>query len=159
VLYFEIMNNDLLHSSAIIAPFIAWLLAQAIKPLISRLSGDNFNFKRAFSTGGMPSSHSSTVAALATSLGITQGIGSTEFAIAMVFSSVVVYDAMGIRQEAGKQAEMMNDWSKTFSEIFDEGQFTQANLKTMLGHTGSQVIGGIIFGILVGFAVTYAIGF
>lgn len=153
------MNNDLFHNVTIIAPFISWLLAQGIKPLISLISGDSFDMKKAFSTGGMPSSHTSTVIALATSLGITEGIGSTQFAIAMVFSSVVIYDAMGIRQEAGKQAGVLNDWSRTFTELFEEDQFTQANLKTMLGHTVSQVICGIILGVIVGFAITYSIGF
>lgn len=153
------MNNDLFHNAAFIAPFIGWLLAQGIKPLISLISDDGFDMGMAFSTGGMPSSHTSTVTALTTSLGITQGVGSTQFAIAMVFSCVVIYDAMGIRLEAGKQAGILNDWSKTFTELFEDNQFTQTNLKTMLGHTVSQVLFGIILGILVGFAVTYSIGF
>jgi acid phosphatase family membrane protein YuiD len=153
------MNNDLFNSTAFIAPFIGWLLAQGIKPLISLIAGDAFDMKKAFSTGGMPSSHTSTVTALTTSLGITEGIGSTQFAIAMVFSCVVIYDAIGIRHEAGKQAGVLNDWSKTFAELFEDNQFTQANLKTMLGHTVSQVICGIILGLIVGFVVTYSIGF
>jgi acid phosphatase family membrane protein YuiD len=153
------MNNDLFNSTAFIAPFIGWLLAQGIKPLISLIAGDAFDMKKAFSTGGMPSSHTSTVVALTTSLGITEGIGSTQFAIAMVFSCVVIYDAIGIRHEAGKQAGVLNDWSKTFAELFEDNQFTQANLKTMLGHTVSQVICGIILGLIVGFVVTYSIGF
>jgi acid phosphatase family membrane protein YuiD len=159
VLYFKNMNNDLFHNAAIIAPFLGWLFAQGIKPLISLISGDGFDMHMAFSTGGMPSSHTATVIALATSLGITEGIGSTQFAISMVFSSVVIYDAMGIRHEAGKQAGVLNDWSKTFAELFEDNQFTQANLKTMLGHTVSQVFFGVILGLIVGFAVTYIIGF
>lgn len=153
------MNNDLFHSAAIVAPFLGWLFAQGIKPFISFISGDGFNMHMAFSTGGMPSSHTSTVIALTTSLGITEGLGSTQFAIAMVFSCVVIYDAMGIRQEAGKQAGVLNEWSKTFTELFEENQFSQANLKTMLGHTVSQVFFGIILGLIVGFIVTYSIGF
>ncbi|MBK5201278.1 MAG: divergent PAP2 family protein [Spirochaetaceae bacterium] len=152
------MNNDLIHNSSFIAPFISWILAQSIKPLISLISGESFDIKRSLSTGGMPSSHTSTVVALTTNLAIIFGIGSYQFAIAMVFSSIVIYDAMGIRQEAGKQAEMINSWSTTLGELF-EGQFSQTNLKTMLGHTISQVLFGILLGLIVGFVVTYLIGF
>lgn len=152
------MNNDLIHNTTFIAPFISWLLAQGIKPLISLIAGESFDIKRSLSTGGMPSSHTATVMALTTNLGIMFGIGSYQFAIAIVFSSIVIYDAMGIRHEAGKQAEMINSWSKTLGELF-EGQFSQTNLKTMLGHTISQVVFGTLLGIIVGFLVTYSIGF
>jgi acid phosphatase family membrane protein YuiD len=152
------MINDLIHNTSLVAPFIAWLLAQGIKPLISLIGGEGFDIKRSLSTGGMPSSHTSTVIALTTNLAIRYGVGSYQFAMSLVFSSIVIYDAMGIRHEAGVQAEMLNSWSKTLGELF-EGQFTQANLKTMLGHTISQVVFGILLGLIIGFSITYSIGF
>ncbi|HPY12371.1 MAG TPA: divergent PAP2 family protein, partial [Sphaerochaeta sp.] len=100
------------------------------------------------------SSHTAGVIALVTSIGFTQGIGTVSFAIAVTFASIVIHDAMGIRRAAGKQAEVINEWSRILSDLHREGQFTPENLKTMLGHSFSQVLGGVILGLLVGLAVT-----
>ena len=95
--------------------------------------------------------------ALTTSIGITSGVGSVAFAISLVFAFIVMHDAMGVRQEAGKQAEVINEWSKILSQIHDEGLFNQEHLKTMLGHSFSQVFAGMVLGLLVGFIGTYII--
>ena len=108
-------------------------------------------------TGGMPSSHSATVTALTASIAITQGVGSVAFAVSLVFAFIVMHDAMGIRQEAGKQAEVINEWSKILSDIHEDGVFSQEHLKTMLGHSFSQVVAGLVFGLLVGIGCTYLI--
>ena len=68
-----------------------------------------------------------------------------------------MHDAMGIRQEAGKQAEVINEWSKILSDIHEDGVFSQEHLKTMLGHSFSQVVAGLVFGLLVGIGCTYLI--
>ncbi len=130
-------------------------MAQLLKPIISLIVGEKFDFKKAFSTGGMPSSHTASVIAITTTIGIQYGLSSPFFAICTVFGLIVIHDAMGIRKAAGKQAELLNEWSKIFSEIHEEGQFTQANLKTMLGHTFSQVFFGIILGLFVGIFSAY----
>lgn len=144
------MDNNLLTNAPFLSAFFACLIAQFVKPIISVIVGDKFDIKRAFSTGGMPSSHTATVIALTTTIAIRYGIGSTLFAISAVFGTIVIHDAMGIRKEAGKQAEFLNEWSRIFIEIHEEGQFTQANLKTMLGHSFSQVFFGAILGLIVG---------
>jgi len=144
------MDNNLLTNAPFLSAFFACLIAQFVKPIISVIVGDKFDIKRAFSTGGMPSSHTATVIALTTTIAIRYGIGSTLFAISAVFGTIVIHDAMGIRKEAGKQAELLNEWSSIFIEIHEEGQFTQANLKTMLGHSFSQVFFGAILGLIVG---------
>lgn len=144
------MDNNLLTNAPFLSAFFACLIAQFVKPIISVIVGDKFDIKRAFSTGGMPSSHTTTVIALTTTIAIRYGIGSTLFAISAVFGTIVIHDAMGIRKEAGKQAELLNEWSRIFIEIHEEGQFTQANLKTMLGHSFSQVFFGAILGLIVG---------
>jgi acid phosphatase family membrane protein YuiD len=144
------MDNNLLTNAPFLSAFFACLIAQFVKPIISVIVGDKFDIKRAFSTGGMPSSHTATVIALTTTIAIRYGIGSTLFAISAVFGTIVIHDAMGIRKEAGKQAELLNEWSRIFIEIHEEGQFTQANLKTMLGHSFSQVFFGAILGLIVG---------
>ena len=144
------MDNNLLTNAPFLSAFFACLIAQFIKPIISVIVGDKFDIKRAFSTGGMPSSHTATVIALTTTIAIRYGIGSTLFAISAVFGTIVIHDEKGIRKKAGKQAEIWNEWSRIFIEIHEEGQFTQANLKTMLGHSFSQVFFGAILGLIVG---------
>ncbi len=150
-----IINNNLLTNEPFIAAAIACCIAQLAKPLISIILREKFSFRQAFSTGGMPSSHTATVTALTTAVALQYGVGSTFFAICIVFGLIVIHDAMGIRQEAGKQAELLNQWSKIFAEIHEEGQFSQSNLKTMLGHSFSQVFFGIILGLVVGFSAPY----
>lgn len=147
------MNTDLLSNIPLVSAFFSCLIAQLIKPVISILMGNKFDRQLLVSTGGMPSSHTSTVVALTTSIALTEGVGSIYFAISFVFSFIVMYDAMHIRFEAGKQAEVINEWSKLLSQIHKDGPFTPTNLKTLLGHSFSQVIGGIILGLVVGFSV------
>ena len=145
------MNNDILHNAPLITGLAAMLIAQLLKPFIGLIWAHKFDLKLLRSTGGMPSSHTSFVIALTTSIGLIEGAGTVDFAIALVFALIIIHDAMGVRREAGKQAEVINDWSKQLSKLFEEGQFTEENLKTMLGHNFSQVIGGVILGIIVGY--------
>jgi hypothetical protein len=149
--------SNLLKNAPFLSAFFACIIAQFLKPIISIIIGEKFEFKQAFSTGGMPSSHSASVVALTTTIGILYGLGSPYFAISAVFGIIVIHDAMGIRKEAGKQAELLNQWSKIFTEIHQDGQFTQANLKTMLGHNFSQVSAGIVLGLIVGIVSAYVI--
>jgi len=149
--------NNILANAPLVSAFFAWLIAQGIKPFVSKLMGYGFNAHQLLSTGGMPSSHTATVVALTTSIGITEGMNSIYFAISLVFSLIVIHDAMNIRWEAGKQAEVINEWSRLLSEIHKDGPFTPENLKTMLGHSFSQIIGGFIFGIIISLICTYLI--
>ncbi len=145
--------ENLLANKAFLSALIAVVTAQLLKTIFNLILDGEFNLRRAASTGGMPSSHAATVAALSTSIGIGQGVGSPYFAIALVFSVIVIYDAVGIRQAAGKHAEMLNEWSKILSEIYEHG-IQPANLKTLLGHNYPQVLAGSGLGILIGFLVT-----
>lgn len=151
------MNNDILSNAPLVSAFFAWLIAQIVKPFISMITTREFNAHMLLSTGGMPSSHTSTVIALTTSVGMLEGVGSVHFAICIVFSIIVLHDAMNIRLEAGKQAEVINEWSRILSEIHKDGPFTPENLKTMLGHSFSQVLGGLVLGIIVGIVGTMII--
>ena len=153
----RIVNDDVLHNAPLICAAIACVSAQLVKPFIAVLMGYKFDKHMFITTGGMPSSHSASVMALTTSIGITSGVGSVAFAISLVFAFIVMHDAMGVRQEAGKQAEVINEWSKILSQIHDEGLFNQEHLKTMLGHSFSQVFAGMVLGLLVGFIGTYII--
>ena len=91
---------------------------------------------------------------MVTSISLTVGVGSVYFAIATTFAMIVIHDAMGVRREAGKQAEVINEWSRLLSDIHREGQFTPENLKTMVGHSFSQVFGGAVLGLIIGLVTT-----
>ncbi len=135
------------------AAFISVIVAQSLKVLLVLATERRWAFDRILDTGGMPSSHSAAVAALATSLGMVHGWGSPFFALAAVFGSIVIYDASGIRRAAGMQAELINELVQELAHLFDEGFQPQA-LKTLLGHTYPQVIVGALIGIGTGAIVT-----
>ena len=96
----------------------------------------------------MPSSHSATVCALATATGIRYGGGSFEFALAAVFAIVVMYDAMGVRQETGKQGKVLNEMMEIFTQMGKNIDAEKA-LKELVGHTPLQVLMGAILGIII----------
>ncbi|MFM7909339.1 MAG: divergent PAP2 family protein, partial [Microcystis sp.] len=97
------------------------------------------------SSGGMPSAHSALVGALATGVGLQMGWSSAEFAIAALFAVIVMYDAAGVRQAAGKQARILN---QIIDEMFQEGkEFNEERLKELIGHTPFQVLVGLSLGI------------
>jgi hypothetical protein len=137
----------ILDNRVLIIALIACLFAQASKLLIELIIHRKVNFRVLVETGGMPSSHSALVTALATGVGIHEGFGSTVFAIATIFAVIVMYDAAGVRQAAGKQARILN---QIMDEFFQgEHSFTEDRLKELLGHTPVQVIVGSIVGILI----------
>jgi acid phosphatase family membrane protein YuiD len=143
-----------LLNTPLVAALLATVLAQTLKVLLVLITERRMVLVRLLETGGMPSSHSAAVAALATSTGILYGWASPYFAIAAVFGSIVMYDATGIRRAAGMQAELINDLVNELAHLFDEGFQPQA-LKTLLGHTYPQVLVGALLGITSGVAVSF----
>ena len=125
--------TDLTHNIIFMSAITGWFVAQA-----ERLVGG----------GGMPSSHSATVCALATATGIRYGGGSFEFALAAVFAIVVMYDAMGVRQETGKQGKVLNEMMEIFTQMGKNIDAEKA-LKELVGHTPLQVLMGAILGIII----------
>jgi uncharacterized protein len=146
--------QELLANPTFISAFIAVTGAQLFKILFSLIISGRADLKSALSTGGMPSSHSATVAAVTTSVAVIEGMGSVLFAVSLVVSIIVIYDAVGIRRAAGRHAEVLNEWSRLLTEAFEHG-FQTEDLKTLLGHTYPQVTAGIIFGIASSFFVHY----
>lgn len=137
------------------AAFIAFVLAQAIKLFTGLLDGKGWNMRMLTTTGGMPSSHSATMAALTVSIAMVEGLGSHLFAISFVASLIIMNDAMNVRYETGKQAEIINKWSELLSEIHKNGAFSPENLKTMIGHSSLQVAAGALLGLITGSVFTY----
>jgi acid phosphatase family membrane protein YuiD len=137
----SVLNNHIL-----VVSLIACFLSQGIKVLIDVIVHRKFNFRVFVSTGGMPSAHSALVGALATGIGQTIGWSSPEFAIACLFAVIVMYDAAGVRQAAGKQARILN---QIMDEFLSHEDFNEERLKELLGHTPIQVFVGLMLGIAV----------
>ncbi len=133
----------------LVAPWCAWFLAQTLKPLFEFVRTGKMRWAGATSSGGMPSSHSSTICALTTVLGWRFGLPSYQFAISFVMSVIVMYDAKGVRRAAGVQAMYLNTIKDDLQEFLNHG-FKPETFKTNLGHTGNQVLVGALIGIIVG---------
>ena len=139
--FIELVQNKILISSV-----TGWVIAQVLKTLIHLWFTKTFVAERLVGGGGMPSSHSATVCALCTATAIEYGAGSFEFAIAAVFSLVVMYDAIGVRQETGKQAKVLNDMIELFTHMGKDLDI-EKQLKEFIGHTPLQVLCGAVLGI------------
>ncbi|MGL5065705.1 MAG: divergent PAP2 family protein [Microcoleus sp.] len=140
--------SDILNNHVLVISLIACLSAQVLKLPIELVKNRKFNLRNLVTTGGMPSAHSAFVGALAAGVGQTVGWESPEFAIATIFAIIVMYDAAGVRQAAGKQARILN---QLIDEFFDEEDhnFNEARLKELLGHTPFQVLVGLGLGITI----------
>lgn len=138
--------SQILHNQILLTAIVSWALAQLIKIGIELIRTHRINWQLIFATGGMPSSHSSLVVALATATGLRQGFDSPLFAIATVLAFVVLYDAQGIRRQAENQARIIN---RMLQNVENAGIKVDKNLKELLGHTPIQVVGGTILGIIV----------
>ena len=124
---------------------LANILAQVIKVPLHLLMKRQWQPMLIFSTGGMPSSHSSFVTSLATLVGIERGFNSTDFAIVTVFALIIMYDASGVRRAVGKQAAILN---QILDDFHHKKHIEQKRLKELIGHTPKEVIFGAILGII-----------
>ncbi len=139
--------SEIFHNQILVVALLACFTAQGLKVIIELIKDRSVNFRHLVSTGGMPSAHSALVGALATGIGQTMGWSSPEFAIACLFAVIVMYDAAGVRQAAGKQAKILNQIT---DELFqDEHNLNEEKLKELLGHTPFQVVVGLALGITI----------
>lgn len=154
----------------LIAAASAWLAAQIIKTILFVAKNGRFNAERIIGAGGMPSSHSAFVCTLSITTARVCGVTSTEFALAMALALVVMYDACGVRREAGQHAREINRLRKIVDQLDDEvvekindeldveeedlenESDSEKELKVLLGHTPFQVICGALLGIIIGMA-------
>lgn len=107
-----------------------------------------FNFRWLFDTGGMPSSHSATVASLATVTGLYYGFHTLLFLIVLVFTLITMFDAAGVRRNVGRQATILN---KMLDDLYEKGEVPEGRLKELLGHTPVEVFAGAFLGILIAY--------
>ena len=142
---------DIFSNTALISAIVAWALAQFLKIFIYWYKDKKFSFKKITAAGGMPSSHTALMAALALSVAERSGFGSVEFAIAACVMALTMYDAAGVRREAGRHASMLNTIADQMEE--QTGELVSDDLKEVIGHTPFEVFGGLLVGILVALAI------
>jgi len=146
------MLCDLIHNRVLVAAVLAWVIGQFLKFPLDYLLNKRWNWGVIFSAGGLPSSHSSLVTAVALTIGLQEGFDSPLFALAVAIAMIVLYDAAGVRRQAGIHAERINEIMKNF---FESGQLPEKELKEMLGHTPFEVITGVVLGVLIGLSLNW----
>jgi acid phosphatase family membrane protein YuiD len=145
-------NNDasiweqLINNRVLICGLVAWFLAQFLKPFIYLVITRRWSWGLWFTTGKMPSSHSALVVGTSTAVGLYRGFETAEFAICVALSMIVLYDAAGVRRQAGYHAQKIN---LLLEELFSGQPISEKRLKEVLGHTPREVFGGALLGILV----------
>jgi len=140
----DLVNNDVLWIA-----ILAWFVAQFIKVVLILVIERRLDIRGMVSSGGMPSSHTATVSALAAAVGMIQGLDSVVFAVATIVAVVVMYDAAGVRRAVGFQAHVINRMVREFR--FGRGSLSiyEKDLREIIGHTPFQVIMGCGLGILI----------
>ena len=150
------MNFSTIYGTGYEVIFVAFsgiILAQTVKFILHIIMKRSLDLRHLITTGGMPSSHSAGVMGLSTSVGLIRGFDSIEFAIALGYAFIVMYDAAGVRRAAGKQAACLN---KIIMDLYKQDLAEAGGkLKELLGHTPIQVFAGAIFGVLYAFFIHY----
>lgn len=142
--------QGLFQNTIFMSAATGWLVAQLLKTLIYTAFNKKFVAERLVGSGGMPSSHSATVCALATATCLEFGTGSYEFAISAILAIVVMYDAIGVRRETGIQAKVLNEMIDLFRNMGSDLTIEE-KLKEFVGHTPLQVLAGAILGTVIAF--------
>lgn len=137
---------DILQNKVLIAVLAAWLLAQALKIPSEYLRSRRWMWAMFFAAGGMPSSHTALMVSGTLAVGLYHGFDNPIFGIAVAITMIIAHDAAGVRRQAGKHAERIN---VLFDELLHGHMWSEDELKEVIGHTPLEVIGGIIFGLLV----------
>ena len=146
------MFYQFLHNKIVVTTFFGWFVAQTIKVVIGVITEKKFNFKWFVGTGGMPSSHAAGVTAMATGVGLYEGVATALFGVTLMFTVVVICDAQGVRRSTGKQAEILN---RIMDDIYWKKAIKEDRLMELIGHTPIQVLAGIFVGLLVGFFIYF----
>jgi hypothetical protein len=142
-MFYEIITNKVL-----IIPICSWAIAQLLKVIVILIQKKQLDLRYLVISGGMPSSHSAFVSALATSVALIQGLGSVAFGISAIFALVVIYDAAGVRRSVGQQSVVLN---RIIRELKLRRPLTELgrDLREFVGHTQFQVIIGVLLGIVI----------
>ena len=147
----------ILHNIPLLAALFGILFAQFVKIPVNFIVTRKIDWKLMTSTGGMPSSHSAAVTALTTAIAYESGFHSPLFAVSAIFAVIIMFDATGIRYQAGQQAVIINQMRVDFQTFVQEAKGWQQKdgeqkiqeLKTLLGHKPNEVFAGAVTGIVI----------
>ena len=137
----QIINNKILWVGV-----LSWFIAQVFKTINNVIITGKFSIERLWGDGGMPSGHSATVSSVALAAGLYEGFSSPVFAVAFILAIIVMHDAMNVRYQAGKQAELLNVMAEMFEKVTGTDLPNEEKLKELLGHTPLQVAAGCLLG-------------
>jgi hypothetical protein len=146
----------LIHNNVLIAAVLSWTIGQFLKAPLDYVLNKRWNWGIILSPGGMPSSHSALVTSVTLAIGLQEGFASPLFALSVAISMIVIYDAAGVRRQAGIHAERINEMMKSF---FEGTGIPEKELKEVLGHTPFEVITGVILGILISLILYWLLPF
>src|SRR5512139_2706808 len=135
----------ILQNKVLISAVIAWLMAQGLKVPFEFFRSGRWNWALLLYAGGMPSSHSSLMVGTTHAIGLHYGFDSPVFALAVAISMIVIYDAAGVRRQAGIHAERINF---LFDELMKGHLWGDKELREVIGHTPLEVAGGVLLGII-----------
>jgi acid phosphatase family membrane protein YuiD len=167
------MSIILSDYNVLLSALLSWFMAQVLKFLFTLFLTGKVRLERLVGAGGLPSSHSAMVCALTVAVARVSGFSSSVFALSFIFACVVMFDAMGVRLQAGKHAQALNRLMELLDndeaeneEEFDDEKFENKpcelrknkELKELIGHTPLQVLSGALVGILVAMAVPLVTG-
>ena len=142
------MLQEFAANRVLVCSFVSWFSAQLIKYLIDGFRHRGWRVKMLFSSGGMPSSHTSAVIALTMGLGFYEGFNSSAFAVSGVFSLIVMYDATGVRRETGRQGTVLNTIIDWLVSEQPESKVEDVAMKERVGHQPSEVLAGFALGLI-----------
>lgn len=139
--------STILQNHSLITGLVAWFLAQLLKPPLEYMRRGKWSWGYLLSAGGMPSSHSALMVGTTMGIGLHVGFDTPVFAMAIAITMVVLYDAAGVRREAGRHAELINI---VITEVFSGHPISEKQLREVIGHTPMEVIGGVVLGLVTG---------
>jgi acid phosphatase family membrane protein YuiD len=138
--------ESVLNNAVLIGALLAWAIAQTVKLPIEYIRNRRWDWSLLLRAGGMPSSHSALVTAVAHGIGLTEGFTSPLFALGVAMSMIVIYDATGIRRQAGKHAEIIN---ALVQDLIEGHALRQEQLREVLGHSPMEAFIGMVLGLAV----------
>ncbi|HVN16788.1 MAG TPA: divergent PAP2 family protein [Anaerolineales bacterium] len=138
------------QNKVLISALVAWLMAQGLKVPFEYLRSRRWNWAMLLAAGGMPSSHSALIVGATDAIGLHLGYDSPLFALGVAIAMIVIYDAAGVRRQAGMHAERIN---YLFEELLRGHMWSDDELREVIGHTPLEVTGGVLLGIIVATAI------
>jgi len=138
--------SGLFYNPVLIAALTAWGIAQLIKVPLDYIQNRTWNWVLLLRAGGMPSSHSALMAAATHSIGLNAGFDAPLYGLAFALAMIVIYDATGIRRQAGRHAEIINAMIR---DLASGHPLQEETLREVLGHTPLEALGGTILGVAV----------